>query len=63
MKISSHNKFYRIQLKQLFFDPSRIESQFRKKKNPVRNSIERIITLVKFKERLAGLSSLAVEWQ
>lgn len=32
MKISSHNKFYRIQLKQLFFDPSRIESQFRKKK-------------------------------
>lgn len=61
MKTNLHNKFYCIQSKQFFFDPPRIETKFRKK-NPLRNSIERI-TLVKFKERLAGLSSLAVEWQ
>lgn len=41
MKISSHNKFYRIQLKQLFFDPSRIESQFRKKKKKSRSKFHR----------------------
>lgn len=55
-----HNKFYCIQLNQFFFHQE--WKQNFEKKNPLRNSIERI-TLVKFKERLAGLSSLAVEWQ